>query len=62
MLNSLVRSSKKHHAQQVTGLLDELVDALVEVHVNDARVRGVIYQNLGRLKTRHRSSGHQKTD
>jgi len=30
-------------------LLDELVDALMQPHVHDARVRGVVYQNLGRL-------------
>jgi AcrR family transcriptional regulator len=31
-------------------LLDELVDALMEIHMRDARVRGVVYQNLERLK------------
>jgi AcrR family transcriptional regulator len=40
----------KYPAKQLNELLDELVDALMEVHMNDARVRGVVYQNLGRLK------------
>ena len=40
----------KYRAGQLSELLDELVDALMEVHMNDARVRGVVYQNLGRLR------------
>jgi AcrR family transcriptional regulator len=39
----------KHQGKQVNGLLDELVHALMEAHMQDARVRGVVYQNLGRL-------------
>lgn len=31
-------------------LLDKLVEALMQTHKEDARVRGVIYQNLERLK------------
>src|SRR6201996_8497251 len=30
-------------------LLDAVVDALMEVHQSEARVRGVVYQNLERL-------------
>jgi AcrR family transcriptional regulator len=40
----------KYRAGQLSELLDELVDALMEVHMNDARVRGIVYQNLGRLR------------
>lgn len=40
----------KYQAGQLSELLDELVDALMAVHMNDARVRGVVYQNLGRLR------------
>lgn len=40
----------KYRARQLSALLDELVDALIEVHKDDARVRGVVYQNLGRLR------------
>jgi AcrR family transcriptional regulator len=40
----------KYQATQLNELLDELVDALMEIHRHDARVRGVVYQNLGRLK------------
>jgi AcrR family transcriptional regulator len=39
----------KYRPRQLNELLDELVDALMAVHINDARVRGVVYQNLGRL-------------
>jgi AcrR family transcriptional regulator len=39
----------KHQSKQLSELLDELVDALMQSHVHDARVRGVVYQNLGRL-------------
>src|ERR1700743_1729136 len=40
----------KYQAGQISKLLDELVDALMEVHTHDARVFGVVYQNLGRLR------------
>ncbi len=40
----------KHRASPLHQLLDELVDALIAIHLHDARVRGVVYQNLGRLK------------
>jgi AcrR family transcriptional regulator len=40
----------KRSSHQPSELLDELVDALMEVHMQDARVRGVVYQNLERLK------------
>lgn len=33
-----------------TALVDDLVEALMTVHRNDAQVRGVVYQNLERLK------------
>jgi AcrR family transcriptional regulator len=39
----------KYQTGQSSELLDELVDALMAVHMQDARVRGVVYQNLGRL-------------
>jgi AcrR family transcriptional regulator len=39
----------KYQSKQPGELLDELVDALMRAHVHDARVRGVVYQNLGRL-------------
>jgi AcrR family transcriptional regulator len=39
----------KHQGKQLNELLDELVDALMEPHMHDARVRGVVYQNFGRL-------------
>jgi AcrR family transcriptional regulator len=39
----------KYQAGQWSELLDELIDALMAVHMQDARVRGVVYQNLGRL-------------
>jgi hypothetical protein len=40
----------KYQTGQLSELLDELVDALMAVHMQDARVRGVVYQNLGRLR------------
>jgi hypothetical protein len=40
----------KYQTRQLNDLLDELVDALMPVHMHDARVRGVVYQNLGRLR------------
>jgi AcrR family transcriptional regulator len=40
----------KYQSGHMSGLLDELVDALMAVHMHDARVRGVVYQNLGRLR------------
>jgi AcrR family transcriptional regulator len=36
--------------QKKSALVDELVEALMTVHRNDAQVRGVVYQNLERLK------------
>jgi AcrR family transcriptional regulator len=41
---------EKYRATELSAMLDELVDALMAVHVEDARVRGVVYQNLGRLR------------
>jgi hypothetical protein len=41
---------EKSQSKQLRELLDELVDALMEAHMHDARVRGVVYQNLGRLR------------
>jgi AcrR family transcriptional regulator len=40
----------KYQEGQSSAMLDELVDALIAVHMRDARVRGVVYQNLGRLR------------
>ncbi len=34
----------------MSALVDDLVEALLTVHREDAQVRGVIYQNLERLK------------
>jgi AcrR family transcriptional regulator len=36
--------------QKKAALVDELVDALIAVHREDAQVRGAVYQNLERLK------------
>ena len=36
--------------QKKAALVDELVEALMAVHREDAQVRGVVYQNLERLK------------
>jgi AcrR family transcriptional regulator len=36
--------------QKKSALVDELVEALMTVHRDDAQVRGVVYQNLERLK------------
>jgi AcrR family transcriptional regulator len=36
--------------QKKGALVDDLVDALMTVHREDAQVRGVVYQNLERLK------------
>src|ERR1700761_2882176 len=36
--------------QKKAALVDELVEALMTVHRDDAQVRGVVYQNLERLK------------
>jgi AcrR family transcriptional regulator len=41
---------ERHKGKRTDGLLDALVSALMEIHQNDARVRGVVYQNLERLK------------
>jgi AcrR family transcriptional regulator len=40
----------KYKTGRPSELLDELVDALMSIHMHDARVRGVVYQNLGRLR------------
>lgn len=40
----------KYQTGQMSAMLDELVDALMAAHIHDARVRGVVYQNLGRLR------------
>ncbi len=40
----------KYRSEPLSEMLDELVDALMAVHMQDARVRGVVYQNLGRLR------------
>jgi AcrR family transcriptional regulator len=39
----------KYQTRPLSELLDELVDSLMAVHMQDARVRGIVYQNLGRL-------------
>lgn len=36
--------------QKKSALVDELVEALMAIHREDAQVRGVVYQNLERLK------------
>jgi AcrR family transcriptional regulator len=41
-------SPRKHRKKGV--LIDDLVEALMTVHREDAQVRGVVYQNLERLK------------
>lgn len=41
-------SSRSH--QEKGALVDNLVEALMTVHRDDAQVRGVVYQNLERLK------------
>ena len=38
-------------------LIDELAEALMTIHQDDAQVRGVVYQNLERLKL----IGHAQT-
>ncbi|HEY4359095.1 MAG TPA: TetR/AcrR family transcriptional regulator [Acidobacteriaceae bacterium] len=40
----------KYAARPPDELLDALVDALMKLHKEDAQVRGVLYQNLERLK------------
>ena len=37
-------------SQKKSALIDDLVEALMTVHRDDAQVRGVVYQNLERLK------------
>ena len=51
----------KHQGHSLNDMLDELVDALMEIHKQDARVRGVVYQNLERLKlvTEAQNTRHQ---
>lgn len=41
---------EKYVDRALDELLDELVDVLMQLHERDARVRGVVYQNLERLK------------
>jgi AcrR family transcriptional regulator len=41
-------SSRSRQTKSV--LVDDLVEALMKVHRDDAQVRGVVYQNLERLK------------
>jgi AcrR family transcriptional regulator len=54
LVAAILNKYDKHPGHQpselLDELLDELVDALMEVHKRDARVRGVVYQNLERLK------------
>jgi AcrR family transcriptional regulator len=38
-----------HKRSKKSALVDELVDALMMIHREDAQVRGVVYQNLERL-------------
>jgi len=38
------------NSQKKGALVDDLVEALITVHRDDAQVRGVVYQNLERLK------------
>ena len=40
----------RYEGRPVRELLDETVEALMEVHRKEARVRGVVYQNLERLR------------
>jgi hypothetical protein len=42
--------SSSHRRQKKDALVDDLVEALMTVHRNHAQVRGVVYQNLERLK------------
>jgi len=51
----------KYPRRELSELLDELVDALMEIHMRNGRVRGVVYQNLERLKlvTEAQNTRHQ---
>lgn len=40
----------KYEGRNLDDLLDETVEALMQIHRKDARVRGVVYQNLERLR------------
>jgi AcrR family transcriptional regulator len=42
--------ASSHSRQKKGALVDDLVEALMIVHRDDAQVRGVVYQNLERLK------------
>jgi AcrR family transcriptional regulator len=44
------RIFEKHADRELDDLLDALVEALMQIHRHDALVRGVVYQNLERLK------------
>ncbi|HTB95649.1 MAG TPA: TetR/AcrR family transcriptional regulator [Terracidiphilus sp.] len=44
------RIFEEHGNRGLDDLLDALVDALLRIHKENARVRGVVYQNLERLK------------
>jgi len=46
------RIFEKHaeHGRHSSALIEELVDSLMAIHKEDAQVRGVVYQNLERLK------------
>jgi AcrR family transcriptional regulator len=39
-----------HRQQSKEALIDDLTDALLAIHREDAQVRGVVYQNMERLK------------
>lgn len=41
---------EKYAGRNFNELLDETVEALMQIHRKDARVRGVVYQNLERLR------------
>lgn len=44
------RIFEKYADRELDDLLDALVEALMQIHRHDALVRGVVYQNLERLK------------
>jgi hypothetical protein len=52
MLNSSDEFSKACHAavRKKEALVDDRVEALMTLHRDDSQVRGVVYQNLERLK------------
>jgi AcrR family transcriptional regulator len=61
LVAAILEKYDKYSSHQPSKLLDELVDALMDVHMRDARVRGVVYQNLERLKlvTEAQNTRHQ---